>query len=138
MWQTCVLFSLRSFNSSVQRSYAPTPEQATREETNHKILHTINSLMLEDRSRTQAAFDKVAPLINEIFCALANYDIRFDFGSFSLDSCHLEKIAGNEYSLLCPLKQLPADYVRLEGKESTGAWSVRLSRTYEERYLEIL
>lgn len=89
--------------------------------------------MLEDKAKTQKAFDKVAPLVNEVFGALANYDIRFEFSELSLDSCNVERIMENEYTILCPLKELPEEHLRLEGKDSTGALAVRLSRAYEDR-----
>ncbi len=77
-------------------------------------------------------FDKITPLVNEIFNALANYDVRFEFSSLSFDSCKVEKIVKNEYTVLCPLKELPED-LRLEGKVASGVLTVRLSRTYEDR-----
>ena len=102
-------------------------------EFNDKILESVNSLMVEDNRRTQMVFEKVSPLVNEIFSALANYDIRFEFASLSLDSPNVEKVVENEYTLLCPLKELPEDSLRLEGKAATGVLTVRLSRVYEDR-----
>ena len=75
-------------------------------------LESVNSLMVEDKARTQLVFDKITPLVNEIFNALANYDVRFEFSSLSLDSCKVEKIVKNEYTVLCPLKELPEDDLR--------------------------
>ena len=102
-------------------------------ELNDKILESVNSLMLEDKRKTEMAFEKVSPLVNEIFSALANYDIRFEFALLSLDSPMVEKSAANEYTVLCPLKELPEDHLRFEGKAPTGVLTVRLSRTYEDR-----
>jgi hypothetical protein len=101
-------------------------------ELNDKIMESVNSLMVEDKARTQLVFDKITPLVNEIFNALANYDVRFEFSSLSFDSCKVEKIVKNEYTVLCPLKELPEE-LRLEGKVASGVLTVRLSRTYEDR-----
>ena len=101
-------------------------------ELNDKILESVNSLMVEENRRTEMVFEKVSPLVNEIFSALANYDIRFEFASFSLDSPNVEKIVENEYTVLCPLKELPENNLRLEGKVATGVLTVRLSRVYED------
>ena len=100
---------------------------------NDKIVKNVTSLMLEDKAKTQLTFDKVSPLVDKIFIALANYDVRFEFSLFSLDSCKVEKIVANEYNVLCPLKELPEENLRLEGKDGTGVLTVRLSRTYEVR-----
>ena len=104
-------------------------------ELNDKIVESVNSLMLEDKARTRLVFDKVSPLVHEVFIALANYDVRFEFSSLSLESCKVEKVIENEYNVLCPLKELPEDDLRLEGKDTNGVLTVRLSRTYEDRYI---
>ena len=115
-------------------SYVVTTEQILTSELNSKVVKTVKSLMDEEKSRTQAMFENVAPLVNEIFSALANYDIRFEFDSLSLDSCKFERVRENEFNVLCPLKELPEEDLRLEGQDSTGVLTVRLSRTYEDRW----
>ena len=102
-------------------------------ELNEKIVKNVNFLMLEDKAKTQSTFDKLSPLVNEIFIALANYDVRFEFSLLSLDSCKVEKVLENEYNVLCPLQELPEDNLRLEGKDGTGVLAVRLSRACEDR-----
>lgn len=115
-------------------SYLVTSRQKMAAELNDKIVKKVNSLMLEDKAKTQSTFDKVSPLINEVFIALANYDVRFDFSLLSLDSCNVEKVIANEYNVLCPLKELPEENLRLEGKDGTGVLTVRLSRACKVRW----
>lgn len=114
-------------------SYVVTSREKMAAELNEKIVKNVNSLMLEDKAKTQSTFDKVSPLVNEIFIALANYDVRFEFSLLSLDSCKVEKVLENEYNVLCPLQELPEDNLRLEGKDGTGVLTVRLSRACEDR-----
>ena len=100
---------------------------------NRNIVQAIYELLHEEEQRTRLAFDKAAPLVNNIFSALGNHDVRFEFDSLSVDDCHCERISSNEYNLLCPLKQLPNEDMRVRGKECDGAFTVRLSRNYKER-----
>lgn len=100
---------------------------------NRDILRSIDGLMREDRIRTRQTFGKTVPIVNDIFCALGNHDVRFEFNPLTPDDCRCEKISENEYSLLCSLKELPDDELRVEGDEWHGAFTVRLSTKYEDR-----
>lgn len=90
--------------------------------------------MCEDEARMRSTFDTIAPFVNEIFHALANYDVRFEFDEISFDSCQCEKVSENEYNLFCSLKELPNEDLRVEGKESDGALTLRLSEEYKESF----
>ena len=98
-----------------------------------EVFHKIEQLMREDQTRVRLGFDKAAAFINGLFCDLSSIDIRFEFDPVSLDDCRCERVALNEFNLMCTLKHLPYEEMCLEGDARIGAIKVKLAESYSDR-----
>lgn len=78
-------------------------------------------------------FNKAAAYVNDLFMAMANYDIRFLFDPMSLDDCRCEMMSSNEINLLCTLKEVPIDSCILKGEVTRGAVMIEVAEDYTTR-----
>jgi hypothetical protein len=98
-----------------------------------ELFHKMEQLMREDQTRVRSGFDKAAAFINGLFCDLSSIDVRFEFDPVSLDDCRCERVALNEFNLMCTLKHLPFEEMSLEGDAKIGAVKVKLAESYRDR-----
>ncbi len=64
--------------------------------------------------------------MNEIFRALANYDVRFEFDLLSVDDHRCEVVSPGELRLTCELKHISKRSYKVEGDASDGRVQIRL------------
>ena len=111
------------------------PEPVFLSDIGRRTFKSIDQVMSEDQKTISSTFEKVAPYLQEVFTELANHDVRFEFGPVSLEDPRCTMISKNVYSVLCCLQRLPDEHLRVEGDDTEGALSVRLSRKHVQRYI---
>lgn len=99
-------------------------------ETDEKLFRTVDHHYQTEMHTLTSHFEKVAFYINDVFCALANHDVRFEFDPLSLDDCRCEIVSASEINLICELKHLPDCSYEVHGNGSNGAVRIRLADGY--------
>ena len=94
---------------------------------------SVDGVMSADHGKIRTAYEKISPYIQEVFTELANHDVRFEFDPVSLYNPRCTMISKHVYSVVCFLKRMPQEYLKVEGSDSDGALTVRLSRSYVQR-----
>lgn len=104
------------------------------QEAQEKLFRTVDRHYQTERNFLSKQFEKVAVYINDIFCALANHDARFEFDPLSLDDYRCEMVSATEINLICELKGFPECGFEVQGDGANGTVKIRLTDDYLERY----
>ena len=64
--------------------------------------------------------------VTDLFKALGDYDIRFDFDPFSIDDCQCNVVSSREMNVLCSLKHVPLRSIMIEEGDLPGRVKLKL------------
>lgn len=76
----------------------------------------------------------MATYVDEVFCALAKYDKRFDFDPIPFEDNRCEIISSSEIKLVCELKNFPNNCYKIVGDIENGEAQIRMLENDDERY----
>jgi hypothetical protein len=77
---------------------------------------------------------ELSSYVTDVFQALGNYDVRFDFDPFSIDDCRCDVVSCHEVSVLCSLKHVPLQSLVIEEGELPGGVMLKLKEDFVEKY----
>ena len=110
----------------------PLGEKTTFEVT--KIEHLIEEDIKTGATRLSDIDKELSPHVTDVFRALGNYDVRFDFDPFSVDDCRCNILSCHEMSVLCSLKHVPLHALVIEEGDLHGGLMLKLKDDFFQRY----
>ena len=113
----------------------PLGEKTTFEVT--KIEHLIEEDIKTGATRLSDIDKELSPHVTDVFRALGNYDVRFDFDPFSVDDCRCNILSCHEMSVLCSLKHIPLHALVIEEGDLPGGLMLKLKDDFFQRFDEV-
>ena len=98
-----------------------------------KIEHLIEEDIKAGASRLSDIDKELSPHVTDVFRALGNYDVRFDFDPFSIDDCRCNILSCREVSVLCSLKHVPLHALVIEEDDMPGGVKLKLKDDFVQR-----
>jgi hypothetical protein len=95
-------------------------------ENEDEIFRTVDRDYRRELRITRSKYGKVVEYINEIYRALANYDVRFDFDPVSVDDHRCEVVSSSELKLTCELKHISKRTCEVHGDTANGRIQIKL------------
>jgi nucleotidyltransferase/DNA polymerase involved in DNA repair len=95
-------------------------------ESDEEVFRAVDGDYQKELKISRSRFEKVALYMNEIFRALASYDVRFEFDPLSVDDHRCEVVSPSELKLTCELKHISKRSYKVEGDASNGRVQIRL------------
>ena len=71
--------------------------------------------------------------VTDFFKALGDYDVRFDFDSFSVDDCRSNVVSSRQVNVLCSLKHVPLRSIIIEEGDLPGRVKLKLKDDFVEK-----
>ncbi len=101
------------------------------------VTKTEYSIEQADLTKESCALNDInkelSPYVTELFQALGNHDVRFDFDQFSVDDCRCNITSRHEVSVLCSLKHVPLQSLVIEEGDLPGAVKLKLKEDFIQK-----
>ena len=108
-------------------------------EDEEEIFRSVDRDYRRELRITRSKCEKVVEYINEIYRALANYDLRFDFDSMSVDDHRCEVVSASELKLTCELKHISKRTCEVHSDSSNGRIQIKLrDDVHRHRYSTVV
>lgn len=86
-----------------------------------------------EKARSHDISEQLSCHVSDVFQALGNHDVRFDFDPFSLDDCRCDFVNSREINVLCSLKHLPMESLVIEEDGVPGQVKLTLRDGFVDR-----
>ena len=92
----------------------------------------IQQHLAKEATELEEISSKLTAHITDIFSALGNYDVRFDFDPFSIEDCRCHIVSTREISVLCSLKHVPLSSLVIEQDVFPGRVKLKLKKDFAD------
>lgn len=93
------------------------------------IYHRLN----KEKARWRDVFEELSAHVIDVFRALGDLDVRFDFDPFSFDDCRCDLESAHVVNVLCSLKHVPLESLVIVEDDIPGRVKVRLHDGFVDR-----